>query len=170
MGSSTRSSEILPDITAIFDVLSALGRSIPGLQHSTADTLRAESSLSLPSGRSRFNPPTSLPSEPLKVYVNAKNVEGCLSVRVSHVDQEAWFRNSKTTEPVDTDIDLTGLGVSEEFAVATSDNPFIEVCPYSRSNLVDRGSANLRNSMCCSVYNTGGVVLSDIAKNVLADS
>lgn len=84
--------------------------------------LRNERLLSL----SPLNLPTSPPTTPLKVYVDSKNLEGCLSVRVSHVDQEAWFRNSKSTAPVATDIDLTGLGVSEEFTVATSGNPFLQ--------------------------------------------
>lgn len=103
-------------------MLSAV-KNVPGFLHRTADTLRAERILSL----SRFNPPTSTPSAPLKVYVHSKNVEGCLSVRVSHVDEEGWYRTSKSTAPVATDIDLTGLGVSEEFTVATSENPFVQV-------------------------------------------
>jgi hypothetical protein len=111
-----------PPNPAIFEVLSAIN-SIPWLHHHTADTLRAERLLSL----SNLNPSTSPPSAPLKVYVDSKNVEGCVSVRVSHVDQEAWFVHSKKTEPVATDIDLTGLGVSEEFTMATSENPFVQV-------------------------------------------
>jgi hypothetical protein len=111
-----------PPSPAILKILSAIN-SIPWLDHATAETLRAERLLSL----SPLNPSTSSPSAPLKLYIDAKNVEGCMSVRVSHVDQEAWFTQSKSTAPVATNIDLTGLGVSEEFTVATSDNPFVQV-------------------------------------------
>jgi hypothetical protein len=111
-----------PPNPAILRILSAIN-SVPWLDHATAETLRAERLLAL----SPLNPSISSPVAPLKLYIDAKNVEGCMSVRVSHVDQEAWFTQSKSTAPVATNIDLTGLGVSEEFTVATSDNPFVQV-------------------------------------------
>jgi hypothetical protein len=129
-----------PPNPAILKILSAMN-SIPWLDHATAETLRAERLLSL----SPLNPSTSSPSAPLKLYVDAKNVEGCMSVRVSHVDQEAWFKQSKSTAPVATNIDLTGLGVSEEFTVATSDNPFIQV-PFS---FVTRGHLPMHSGNAC---------------------
>lgn len=98
-------------------------RSMHWINYKTADELRAACMLAL----SPLNPPISPPADPLRVFVDSKNMEGCLSVRVSHIDQQAWFQNSKSAAPVDTDIDLTGVGVSEEFTVSTSTNPFLLV-------------------------------------------